>query len=307
MCRVFTLLERAAGIESNVLVVGETGTGKELAAHAIHAASARKNGPFVVVDCGALPAYLVESELFGHERGAFTGASEARAGAFATATGGTLFLDEIGELPLDLQPKLLRALESREVKPVGSNRYRPVDLRVIAATNRDLRAEVGAGRFRSDLFFRLAVLEVPIPPLREHLHDLPLLVDRLAADLAISLGERVAREHLLADLARHSWPGNVRELRNHLERLAAFEEPSPFEFALPGKHAITPDVTQPMKVERQRFIEAFERAYLERVLARENGNVTRAARAAGLDRMHFYRLLWRAGLKRRTGPLAAAG
>jgi DNA-binding NtrC family response regulator len=298
MRRVFLLLERASKSDAVVLITGETGTGKELAAESIHAASARRAGPFVTVDCSALPENLVESELFGHERGAFTGATESRAGAFEASHGGTLFLDEIGELPAELQPKLLRVLEKREVKRVGSNKWQRVDVRVIAATNRDLRAEVNAKRFRSDLFFRLAVVEVEMPPLRERTDDLPVLLDRLAASLTGLPEGRGWRDYVSeADLARHAWPGNVRELRNHLERCLVLVEPAPLHTVEAASAGMKPDVSRPLKVERKRFLDAFERAYLEAVLAREGGNVTKAARAAGVDRMHFYRLLWRAGLK----------
>src|SRR5262249_40299706 len=183
MRHVFAVLERAAASDSTLLVEGETGTGKEAVAESVHRESARKNAPFVVVDCGAVPRNLLESELFGHERGAFTGATGARVGAFEAAEGGTVFLDEIGELAPELQPKLLRVLERREVKRVGGGGYAKIDVRVVAATNRNLRAEVNVGRFRSDLYYRLAVLEVTLPPLREHPGDIPLLVEHILDSL----------------------------------------------------------------------------------------------------------------------------
>jgi DNA-binding NtrC family response regulator len=212
MHEAFAMLSRFAPTDVSVTLLGETGVGKELLAHAIHEQSARAGGPFVVFDCGSVAANLAESELLGHERGSFTGAVSAHAGAFERAHGGTLFLDEIGELPLDLQPRLLRALESARIRRVGGRHERRIDVRIVAATNRDLRAEVVAGRFREDLFFRLAVAVVPVPPLRHRIEDLPelvhsLLVERGRPDLAVS-------DEALAVLRRHPWPGNVRELKN---------------------------------------------------------------------------------------------
>ncbi len=299
MRRAFSLLERAAATRATVLLLGETGTGKEAAAESIHLASDRRAGPFVVVDCAAIPSNLLESELFGHERGAFTGAVRAREGAFEVASGGTLFLDEIGELSLDLQPKLLRALERREFKRVGASRYLPTDARIVAATHRDLRGEVNAHRFRADLYFRLAVLEVRLPALRERPEDLAMLVERLLAhiDGGPAFLERSARqEAFLSELARHVWPGNVRELRNYLERCVAFGEPAAVEPA-PEPSAATIDTRVPLKTARTRWVASFERAYLERILEEHEGNVTSAARAAGVDRVHFYRLLWRNGVR----------
>src|SRR5262249_37124515 len=204
--------------DATVLVEGETGTGKEAVAESIHRESAREGGPFVVVDCGAIPSELLESELFGHDKGAFTGAVAAREGAFEAAAGGTLFLDEIGELSLELQPKLLRAIERREIKRVGRTRYTSVDVRLVAATHRDLRAMVNAEAFRSDLYYRLAVVAVRLPPLRERSEDLPQLVEHLLGGLAASAQARsgLTSPASLRELARHAWPGNVRELRNWL-------------------------------------------------------------------------------------------
>ncbi|MGZ6143485.1 MAG: sigma 54-interacting transcriptional regulator, partial [Myxococcales bacterium] len=220
MRAAFALLERASASDATVLLEGETGTGKGQAAQAIHAASARKGKPLVVVDCAAIPASLIESELFGHEKGAFTGADQRRAGAFETAAGGTLFLDEIGELPADLQPKLLRVLEDREFRPVGASAVKKSEVRVLAATNRDLRAEVNAGRFRADLYFRIAVLKIALPPLSQRLDDMPLLVEQLLGSLGATPEQKAS---LLAPrfvqlLQSGAWPGNVRELRNYLER-----------------------------------------------------------------------------------------
>ena len=302
MRRAFSLLERAAASNATVLLGGETGTGKEAAAESIHRESARRDGPFIVVDCGAIPGNLLESELFGHEKGAFTGADRARVGAFEEANGGTLFLDEIGELDPELQPKLLRVLEKKEVKPVGTSKYVPVDVRIIAATNRDLRAEVNAKTFRSDLFYRLAVVEVPLPALRERVEDLPLLVNAILDRLgATSPAEAalVRTSDFQQTIARHSWPGNVRELRNYVERCLALAEQAPLDAqAIPDASApIAIDTKQTLKVARDRWTSVFEKAYLEKLLAEHGGNVSAASRAAGVDRIHFYRLLWRNGLK----------
>jgi two-component system, NtrC family, response regulator GlrR len=302
--RAFALLERAAATDSTLLLEGETGTGKEVAAESVHRESARAKGPFVVVDCSAIPGDLLESELFGHEKGSFTGAVAAREGAFEAAHGGSIFLDEIGELPLELQPKMLRVLERKEVKRVGSSRYNPVDVRVIAATNRNLRAEVNAKKFRSDLYYRLAVLECRLPPLRERLDDLPLLVDHIVDNLRLGdnpEAKNVKSKEFLAHLEGHSWPGNVRELRNYLERCIALHERAPLaaDGAGPEGDGDGPsiDATQPLKSARDGWIRSYERRYAEGLLARHGNNVTAAARAAGVDRIHFYRLLWRHGLR----------
>lgn len=296
MRRVFALLERAAESQATVLLRGETGTGKELAAESIHDASARRDGPFIVVDCGAIPNELLESELFGNERGAFTGAVP-RDGLLLAASGGTLFLDEIGELGLELQPKLLRALDKREVKRLGSKSYAPIDVRVIAASNRDLRAEVNARRFRSDLYYRLAVIEIDLPPLRERPEDLPMLVQSILASLGApdTPSARALRSpEFIEEMARHAWPGNVRELRNYLERCLALRETLPLE-APAGPESV--DLTRPLQEAREAWNLAFERRYLSEVLHRHDDNVTRAARAARVDRAYFHRLLRRHGLR----------
>jgi DNA-binding NtrC family response regulator len=303
MRAAFALLERAAASDVNVLIEGETGTGKEGAAEGIHLGGARAARPFIVVDCGAVPPDLLESELFGHERGAFTGAAQTRKGAFEIAAGGTIFLDEIGELALDLQPKLLRVLEKREIKRVGSSHYFPVDVRVIAATNRNLREGVNRGKFRADLFYRVAVLRVTLPPLRERLEDLPVIAGEILAQLAAPGDDTgfLLEEAFLDSLVEHDWPGNARELRNHLERCLALRAAAPLE-AGDGPPARRPtDASVPFKDARERAIAEFERAYLTDALARSDGRVATAARAAQLDRMYFYRLLWKHGLKRRGG------
>lgn len=299
MRRVFAVLERAAASDAAVLLEGETGTGKEVAAESIHLESPRKDGPFVVVDCGAIPANLLEAELFGHEKGAFTGALSARKGAFEAANGGTIFLDEIGELPPDLQPKLLRTLEKKHIKRIGSTEWQSVDVRVVAATNRSLRVEVNEKRFRSDLFFRLAVLEVRLPPLRERLEDLAPLVDNLLVGLGATEEQRreLTTPSTLAELSRHGWSGNVREVRNYLERCMAMRELLPLEGHAGALAPGLPDATVPLKVARDRWTRLMERAYLEDCLRRSEDNVAAAARLAQVDRMHFYRLLWKHGLR----------
>ncbi|MEE2644549.1 MAG: sigma 54-interacting transcriptional regulator [Myxococcota bacterium] len=236
MRTLFQLIERVAPTEATVLLEGESGTGKELAARAIHALSPRHEAPFVVFDCSAVPAALIESELFGHMRGAFTGATGDRQGAFLRADGGTLLLDELGELPLSLQPRLLRALESGDVKAVGGDQTRRLDLRILAATNRDLEAEVAAGRFRADLFFRLETIRLKLPPLRERRVDIPALIEAFVAQFTQAGNAPLISPTTLKKLQSHHWPGNVRELRNHVERaiLLATEERLETKYLIPS-------------------------------------------------------------------------
>ncbi|HEX5658295.1 MAG TPA: sigma-54 dependent transcriptional regulator [Polyangiales bacterium] len=305
---LFGLLTRAAASDATVLIDGETGTGKEVSALAVHEHSLRREGPFIVVDCGAIPAQLLESELFGYERGAFTGAVSARTGAFEAADGGTIFLDEIGELSLDLQPKILRALESRKVKRVGSNVYAPINVRVIAATNRNLREEVAAKRFRSDLYYRLAVLHIKLPPLRERKGDLSLLVDDVLRHLGVidhASAQPIRSPEFIEMLGRYRWPGNVRQLRNYLERRVALGEAIP----PPGSETSMPPppdesigglqvaLDQPLRIAREEWNNLFEVKYLEGLLELHGNNVSAAARAAGVNRVHFYRLLRKHGLR----------
>jgi two-component system, NtrC family, response regulator GlrR len=305
MRAVFAVLERAAQTDLTVLLHGETGTGKELAAEALHEESRRAHGPFVPLDCGAIPGALLESELFGHNRGAFTGAEARRTGAFVDASGGTLFLDEVGELGKDLQPKFLRALESRKIRAVGGSQLVPVDVRIVAASNRDLRAEVSAGTFRADLLYRLAVIEVRLPPLRERLEDLPLIVDeilRTTSGLEHRIASRLRAPEEIERLARHSWPGNVRELRNHVERCLGLGEPLPVDVQAPSSSSVGSagaaiDTKEPLRAARERHVRDFERRYLEQLLKDHGDNVAAAARAAGIDRVHMHRLLSRAKLR----------
>jgi two-component system response regulator GlrR len=297
---VFALLERAAERDVTLLIEGETGTGKSQAARSVHEAGARRARPFLVVDCGALIGNLLESELFGHEKGAFTGATERRIGAFEEANGGTVFLDEVGELPIDLQPKLLRALEAREIRRVGENRHRPIDVRVIAATNRDLRADVNTGRFRADLYFRLAVVTVAMPPLRKRPEDIAALIEEILTSLRAGEDEAapLRAPEFLQRCAGAAWPGNVRELRNFLERCLVMRA------ALPVAGADNPDSAGDMKIdpgapyaqERDRILADFERRYFTALLRRHGGKVARAAATAGLDRRYLYRILGRLGI-----------
>ena len=323
MRALFANLTRAARSDATVLIEGESGTGKELVAGALHRASPRADRPFVVFDCAAIAGSLLETELFGHERGAFTGAHGARPGCLEAADGGTLFLDEIGELPLDLQPKLLRCLERGEFRRLGSNALRRVDIRVIAATNRELASEVHRGSFREDLYYRLAVVRLVTPPLRHRLGDIPQLVEAFLVELYdgdVSRA-RAATSNLSAGAWKllHSWPwrGNVRELRNAVARavaLAGDEMPSEIapidtasedatadvaDAAAPGpapSDAATADTERPFLEVRSEIVDSFERDYLQRILSRHQGKITRAADAAGLDRSYFRRLLRRHGI-----------
>jgi two-component system, NtrC family, response regulator GlrR len=296
----FARMERAAGSDATVLLEGETGTGKSQAAQAIHMASARRDKAFLIVDCGAIPANLLESELFGHEKGSFTGAAVRRIGAFEEAQGGTVFLDEIGEVPLELQAKLLRVLEERQIRRLGSNAHVPVDVRIIAATHRDLRAEVNAGKFRADLFFRLAVVRIVLPSLRERPEDIPVIAEQLLSSAGVD-PERLGplrTPDFMARLRQFAWPGNVRELRNYLERCLVFEDSMP----LSEEDGTAWDVPSslsalPYPEARQRAISEFERRYLQSLLERHEGKVAEAAAAAQMDRVYFYRLMRRHKLK----------
>jgi DNA-binding NtrC family response regulator len=299
MHAVFDLLDRFAQSDITVTLLGETGVGKDVLSQALHERSTRARGPFVVLDCGAVAANLAESELLGHERGAFTGAVSAHTGAFERAHGGTLFLDEITELPLDLQPRLLRALESRRLRRVGGRVDRRVDVRVVAATNRDLKAEVAAGRFREDLYFRLAVAVVPVPSLRHRMEDLPELVCELLGDL----GRRDLRvsEAALDVLRSHPWPGNVRELKNALTRALPFVDPGATSIE-PQQLNLTRGATHddatwfdglPLAGHR---LEHLERAAIRQTLAQTQGNRIRAARMLGIALSTLYEKVKKYGI-----------
>jgi len=299
MRRVLDVVRRAAKSDATVLVSGESGTGKELVARAVHVQSDRVGGPFIAVNCKALAPGVLESELFGHERGAFTGAERARPGLFERAHGGTLFLDEIGETSPDFQAKLLRVLQERRVTRVGGSEERPLDFRVVAATNRDLKREVEAGTFREDLYFRLAVVVVDMPPLRERPEDIALYVDEYLADSGSGLTiDDATRERLV----KLPWPGNVRELRNFLERAAALGEPDLAPHTSRDAATLTSrvDAAVPYKTSKALLLEEFERAYVVDLMARHDGNITRAARAAEIDRVYLLRLLDKFGLRSRS-------
>jgi len=308
MREVFAILERVARSDITMLVEGESGTGKELVARSIHRASRRAAKPYVVFDCSAVPANLAESELFGHKKGAFSGATSDRAGAFQQAHGGTICLDELGELPLELQPKLLRVLENQEVRPVGEDLPRKIDVRVIASTNRDLNAEVLRGGFRADLLHRLEVVRVRMPPLRARPDDVTGLVERLL-DGKLPAGDRIEGENL-RKLTSYTWPGNVRELKNTLTRAVALAQgadgaparfadlvfnlgptanaPRTIGFEFPGVAG-----ELPYKDAKAQLLETFERAYVGALRKRHPNNVLRAAIAAGLSRKHLTDLIKR--------------
>ena len=296
MRRLFAMLTRLEGSLVSVLLEGESGVGKEVIARALHEGSRVATGPLVTLNCGPIPPDLVASELFGHKKGAFTGASENRKGAFESADGGTLFLDELGELPLDVQPMLLRALEVGEIRPVGDDRPRTVKVRVLAATNRSLADEVAAARFREDLFYRVAVVRLPVPPLRERIEDIEPLARRFAAALGAALPPEVI-EHLKS----RSWPGNARELRNAVQAYAALgtvpEATRSPTALLDLALAELADPTQPYADQKDALVDRFTRLYLQSLLARCNNNQTAAARIAGLDRTYLGRLVTRLGIK----------
>jgi transcriptional regulator with GAF, ATPase, and Fis domain len=309
MRTVFGMLERIAPTDGTVLLEGETGTGKDVLARAIHAASPRAKQPFIVIDCGAVSYTLIESELFGHERGAFTGAVASRRGAFESAEGGTLFLDEVGELPIDVQPKLLRVLESREFRRVGGNKTFHTDVRVVAATKRDLKREVERGKFREDLYFRLAVVPIVVPSLRTRREDIRGLVQlflKQSSDNDPTLGPLTMAEDAISALAAHDWPGNVRELRNVLERAvylaraagdrevklvtlpASADRAGEFYTFHPGKS---------YRDTRAKFESEFERRYVKWLLGRHSGNISAAAREAQMDRKYLYDLAKKHGMR----------
>jgi transcriptional regulator with GAF, ATPase, and Fis domain len=311
---VFRLMTKAAGSTIAVLIQGETGTGKELVARAIHAVSPRGRGPFLAVNCAAMPETLLESQLFGHRRGSFTGADRDRVGLFEAATGGTLLLDEIGEMPLAMQAKLLRVLQEGEVTPVGDTRPRPVDVRVVSATNRDLSTEVTQRRFREDLFYRLASFPIVLPPLRERREDIPVLVERFAAQAAHAHRKRIdgIAPETLECLQRFDWPGNVRELQNEVQRavvLAEHGETLAVEHLSPRLRGgpETADESEPVgekpaagpqpAAQLREARAQFEARHIADVLRQQGGNVSRAAVVLGLSRMQLHRKLKEYGIR----------
>lgn len=321
MREIFDILQKIAPTDASVVIEGETGTGKEVVAQTLHDLSARSGESFVVFDCGAVPENLVESELFGHEKGSFTGAVMTRKGLFEMAEGGTIFLDELGELSLDLQPKLLRVLEQREVRRVGSNEPIPIDVRVIAATNRSLEEEVREGRFRKDLFYRLSVVRLFLPALRERTEDIELLAEHFLETLDCNFDaddnprlQRINTE-ALEILRDYPWPGNVRELSNVIERACSFADSDVLRprdlpdyltdadadpttlvddgqldrwSSVPSKSALQ---QQPFKQAKQEWISTFERDYLDELLQRNDGNISQSARQADIDRKYFRKLM----------------
>jgi DNA-binding NtrC family response regulator len=291
MRQIFGLIKKIAPMNVPVVIQGETGTGKELAARAIHEYSPRRKGPFLVLDCGAIPPNLIESEFFGHEKGSFTGATSARPGAFERANGGTIFLDELGELRLDLQPKLLRVLENREVRRVGGNDVIEVDVRVIAATNRDLAKEVAQGNFREDLYFRLSVINIQLPPLRERREDIPHLARAMLGDPEIVARHGPLRISPAAMnvLMNYGWPGNVRELTNVVSHVLTFAEGEEIQVdhlpaRLRGQEQQAPlpfNEHLSFKEAKEQLLESFEREYLSSVLKRCGGNISRPRASPG--------------------------
>ena len=316
MRELFSMLERLCRTDLSVLVEGQTGTGKELVARALHDHGRTPKGPFMVLDCTAIPATLAESMLFGHERGAFTGAVDRRIGIFEAAQGGTIFLDEIGELPLELQPKLLRVLERREVQRVGGSKPIPVQVRVLTATWRDLRAMINQGRFREDLYFRLAQARVSVPSLRDRASDIPLLVQHFLQKIPREVqAARTITEGALAELVRRDYPGNVRELKSTVERASMTaaadtitETDLAFERMLSGQRAHTPATPMPsipppsselgrFKDVKRTLIDEFERDYLQRLLSKTGNNLSKAAQIAGVERHHLRDLFKKHGLR----------
>jgi transcriptional regulator with GAF, ATPase, and Fis domain len=313
MREIYGIIEKIAPTGTTIVIEGETGTGKEVVAQTIHQLSDRAKGAMMVFDCGAIPENLIESELFGHEKGSFTGAIMTRQGLFEMAHGGTLFLDEMGELSLDLQPKLLRALEQREIRRVGSNKPTRVDVRVIAATNRNLEEEVREGRFREDLFYRLSVVRITLPPLRERPEDIPLLVDHLLENHSLNRAQDGSRRVQEIDrdalelLSGYRWPGNVRELVNVIERAISFSDggvirakdlPETMRLSgndSPGLSAAANEMS--FKDAKERWVSSFERDYILTLLKKNGGNISHAAREADIDRKYFRKLMRKYGIE----------
>ncbi len=318
MRQLFTTIERLAAVDVSVLIQGESGTGKELVARAIHERSVRATGPFVAINCGAIPDTLIDSELFGHRRGAFTGAVSDRAGAFERADGGTLLLDEIGDVTADVQVRLLRVLQERKVNPVGGEHPVPIDVRILSATLIDLDAAIEAGGFRQDLYYRLNVVNVKVPPLRDRRDDLAPLVEHLVCKHAARMNRPPLRlsPEIFGMLESYDWPGNVRELENAIQRLLALNPGQDVRLdTLPGSIAATRPLVRyesssspagdslawtdglPLSEARKRVLDEFERSYLARLLRNATGNVSQAARTARVDRSNLRRLLTKHGLK----------
>jgi transcriptional regulator with GAF, ATPase, and Fis domain len=310
MAQVFETVRKVAKSDANILILGETGTGKELVAKSLHVNSRRSANAFIPVDCASLPENLLESELFGHEKGAFTGAQTSRPGLFEFANGGTSFLDEVGDVSLNLQAKLLRVLQERQVRRVGSNRMIDVDVRVISATNRDLGQLVAKGEFREDLYYRLNVISIALPPLRERKGDIPLLVQHYIAKYAASGGKEIGgiAPEAMQLLEEYRWPGNVRELQNVIERAVVLAEREllrpedlPEHIRIRSEAAASappiPVNELPLKRAKEEWASSFERDYLIQLLKRHEGNISQAAKTAGVDRKTIHRLMKKHAIK----------
>jgi two-component system NtrC family response regulator len=305
MQEVFTSVRKVAASDIPVLILGDSGTGKEVVARAIHRRSPRKDGPFVPINCGAIPETLLESELFGHEKGSFTGAHAQRKGRFEAAAGGTLFLDEIGELPLQLQVKLLRFLQERQIERVGGRGPIEVDTRVVAATNKDLKKETAEGRFREDLFYRLAVVVIKLPALRERQGDVRYLAQAFLQRFAAEAGRSLPRftDAAIRALEIYPWPGNVRELENKIKRavvMADGKRITPDDLELAG---LVPSEVRTLKDARDEL----EKMMLEEALRRSNGKISRAAQELGISRPTFYEMMEKLGVSKPDGGGAGAG
>ena len=331
MREMYAILEKIAPTDATCVVEGETGTGKDVVARSIHSQSRRKDGPFMVFDCGAVPENLIESELFGHEKGSFTGAHASRQGVFEMGHGGTIFLDELGELQLDLQPKLLRVLEQREVKRIGGTKPIKVDVRIVAATNRNLEDEVAAGRFREDLFYRLTVVRIKLPALRDRREDVRVLARHFLDNGSFNRDRDGSRRitqfapGVLDRMTEYAWPGNVRELHNVIERAVSFAETDAVELADLPEHIAWPrglvpsmesssgtipppppdglhtqanaaDIDGTFKDAKERWVSSFERDYIASLLKKNNGNISHASREAQIDRKYFRKLMKKYGI-----------
>jgi DNA-binding NtrC family response regulator len=301
------MLERAARTDASVLLLGESGTGKELLAHHLHDASTRADKPFVPVDCASIPSELFESELFGHQKGAFTGAMGHKLGLFQVADGGTLFLDELGELPLAFQPKLLRAIQERSIRSVGSNEQRAIDVRIVAATNRNLQKEVEEGRFRADLFYRLDVVRIAVPPLRDRREDIDVLAQHFLQRFGAPLGIVRIEPAAMTLLRGHAWPGNVRQLRNAIERACALGQAPELRLQdlppdlrgeeVPGPGGGGDPLAGTFQEVKARAIAELESGYLESLLKKHKGNVTHCSEEAGMARSAFQKLMQKYGIR----------
>ena len=306
MNRVFDLIRKIADTQANVLITGESGTGKELIARSIHANSSRKSKPFVPLNCGGLPENLVESELFGHEKGAFTGANATRPGLMEHANTGTFFLDEIGELPMHLQVKFLRVIEERRIRRLGSNREVDLDIRLISATNQNLETLVAEGKFREDLFYRINTFVIHLPPLRDRDGDIPLLAKQFLSHFCKTMPREISgfSNEAMGLLCQHNWPGNVRELQHAVERSVAMASsgeilPEDLPENLGRRESVgvrTEHFERPFKEAKEAIIEEFEKAYVKHLLDAHNGNISRAAQHSGIDRRSLHRLLAKHGI-----------